>query len=63
MANDFKVEGYVAANGSLRVTVREPGRGWHQSANHTLDERQTRDLIESLKMALIQAQEMCVNAQ
>lgn len=58
MANhtkEFATEGYKAADGSLRVSVREPGRLWSQPANYTLTEKETLSLIQSLIAGLDEA--------
>lgn len=56
MANDdFATEGYKAADGTARVTVRGPGVAWSQPANYTLTRVQTLKLIQSLAEALKEA--------
>jgi hypothetical protein len=54
--SNYKTEGYVAADGSVRVSVREPGRGWHQSPNQILTKAETEALIVALTAALREAE-------
>ena len=53
----FKTEGYKATDGSVRVSVRDPQRGWHQPANYTLTSNEVEHLITILRDALVEADE------
>lgn len=55
MANEFKCEGYRAADSSVRVTVHEPGVGWDRPAKFIFTEVEAVALIKAINDALAEA--------
>lgn len=55
MANEFKCEGYRAADSTVRVSVRRPGVGWAAAASHVLTESEAVALVKAINDALAEA--------
>lgn len=53
----FVTEGYKAADGSVRVTIRGPGKLWSAPADYTLTSHEVEHLITILRDALVEADE------